>query len=191
MAFAPISAMRAIHLSYVLSLGGNSDGYFPGKAAPRLTALIHSGDQRPAASRTSKIRLPVLETTVVDVGRARVVGPASTIGTGILARYESAVESPGAIWSARAKLRRALTGSPARYAAMPAPATASYEVESAAIARRKKVRASVRRLCRIAAYPAPVSAPASFGQNASARLNSASALEMSPFRYAVQPRSTA
>src|SRR5580765_283947 len=120
-----MSAMSAIHLSYVLSLGGNSDGYFPGSAAPRLTALIHSGDQRPAASRTSKIRLPVLETIVVVVGRGRVVDPASTIGTGIFARYESAVESPGASCSARWKLRRALVGSPARYAAIPAPATAS------------------------------------------------------------------
>src|SRR5450759_5309443 len=143
--------MRAIHLSYVLSLGGNSDGYFPGSAAPRFTALIQSGDQRPAASWTSNIRLPVFATIAVVVGRTRVLGPASTIGAGSLARYESAVESRGAIWSARSKLRRALAGSPALYAAMPAPANASYEVESATIARRKKVRASVRRPWRIAA----------------------------------------
>ncbi|HCU10967.1 MAG TPA: hypothetical protein DGB72_02450 [Gemmatimonadetes bacterium] len=78
--------MRAIQRSYVLSFGGNSDGYFPGSAAPRFTALIQRGDQRPAASRTSNIRFPVLATIPVVVGRTCVVGPASTIGAGSLAR---------------------------------------------------------------------------------------------------------
>src|SRR4051812_39365306 len=100
MALGPMPAPMAIHFSWVLSLGGNSEGNLPGSAAPRLTALIHIDVHPPLPSGTSMMRLAVRAVTNVTLGRSCCWRTVMVEFPDIRARYESAVESRGTILSA-------------------------------------------------------------------------------------------